>query len=125
MRVGVDMIEVRRIERALTSRGKRFVDRVFTASEVSYCDSRRTKYQSYAARFAAKEAVSKLIGTGFSGFLPRDIEVVTSEEGRPRIVLHRRAKQLAYEEGIRAVEISLSHVGEFAVAVAAADGGRR
>lgn len=124
MRVGVDIIEVERVEKALTSRGERFAGRVFTEREIRYCDSTRTRFQSYAARFAAKEAVSKLLGTGFSGFLPRDIEVVTDDEGRPEVVLHGRARELAASAGIENIEISLSHVRQMAIAVAAAEGGR-
>jgi holo-[acyl-carrier protein] synthase len=125
MRVGVDIVEVERVESALTSRGERFASRVFTEREIRYCDARRrARFQSYAARFAAKEAVSKLLGTGFSGFLPRDIEVITEDEGRPRVVLHGRARELAVSAGIEDIEISLSHVGQMAIAVAAAEGGR-
>lgn len=124
MRVGVDIVEVERVERALTSRGQRFASRVFTENEIRYCDSRRTRFQSYAARFAAKEAVSKLLGTGFRGFFPRDVEVITGDEGRPEVVLHGRARELAASAGIWNIEISLSHVGQMAIAVAAAEGGR-
>ena len=65
-----------------------------------------------------------MLGTGFSGFLPRDIEVITEDEGRPRVVLHGRARELAVSAGIEDIEISLSHVGQMAIAVAAAEGGR-
>jgi holo-[acyl-carrier protein] synthase len=124
MRVGIDIIEVERVKKALTSRGERFAGRIFTEREIRYCDSRRTRFESYAARFAAKEAVSKLLGTGFSAFYPRDIEVITGDEGRPEVVLHGRARELAAAAGIEDVEISLSHIGQTAVAVAAAEGGR-
>ena len=83
MSVGVDIIEVARVRRALESRGSRFAGRIFTDAEVLQCESRRNKFQSYAARFAAKEAVAKLIGTGFAGFLPRDIEILNAEMGKP------------------------------------------
>lgn len=125
MRVGVDIVEVERIEKALISRGRRFVSRVFTDAEIGYCEARRNRFQSYAARFAAKEAVAKLIGTGFTSFSPCDIEVVTETSGRPRVVLHGRARTCAEAAGVGAIEISMSHVSAYAVAVAAADGEER
>jgi holo-[acyl-carrier protein] synthase len=123
VRVGVDIVEVERIERALVSRGSRFASRVFTEAEIQYCEARRNRFQSYAARFAAKEAVAKLIGTGFTSFAPCDIEVVIEASGRPRIVLHGKARVCAEAAGIGAIEISMSHVATHAVAVAAAEGG--
>ncbi|MFY9443286.1 MAG: holo-ACP synthase [Bacillota bacterium] len=120
MSVGVDMIEVARVRRALESRGSRFAGRIFTDAEVLQCESRRNKFQSYAARFAAKEAVAKLIGTGFAGFLPRDIEILNAEMGKPKVLLHGRAKDCASAAGVRQIEVSMSHVAEYAVAVAAA-----
>ena len=99
--VGVDMVEVERIQKALEDSriGKRFRDRVFTAKEIQYCESkRRGRYESYAGRFAAKEAVMKALGRGWGakvGWL--DIEVARARSGKPEIVLHDKTARLAEE----------------------------
>lgn len=121
MNVGVDIIEVERVRTALVLRGSRFARRIFTSREVLQCEAKRNKYQSYAARFAAKEAVAKLIGTGFAGFLPKDIEIMIEERGKPIVLLHGRARDYAKSAGIGRIEISMSHVATYAVAVAAAE----
>lgn len=120
--IGVDMVKVIRVEEALARFGTRFLARCFTAVERQHCglDAKRL-----AARFAAKEAVSKALGSGISGLSWRDIEIVTSACGRPAVVLHDRAAALASEAGIARCEVSLSHDGDYAVAFVVAVGEAR
>lgn len=104
--VGVDIIEVERVERALARHGERFSRRIFTEQEWVYCNGRMT---SLAGRFAIKEAVGKALGTGLGVVRWRDIEVVNDEQKKPHLVLHGQAKKLAAELGLTQWSISLSH----------------
>lgn len=123
---GIDMIEVERVERAVTRprTGERFRDRVFTAREVAYCESRgRPRYQSYAARFAAKEAAMKAMGTGWNrnaGW--RDIEVVRERGQAPAIALSGKAAECARRKGITAFHLSITHTEAHAMAQVIAEG---
>jgi len=115
--IGVDLVEISRIEEVFTRRGDRFRKRVFTEGEISYCERRASKLASYAARFAAKEAVMKALGTGWSeGVGWKDIEVVSSQTGAPTIQLHRNALERMREIGATRVLVSLTHSGELAIA---------
>ena len=118
--VGVDLIEVGRIQRALedASIGKRFRDRVYTEGEIRYCDSRGMgKYESYAGRFAAKEAAMKALGTGWGAKASwLAIEVVRARGGRPEIALHGRTAEFARELGIRRMLVSITHTNANALA---------
>jgi len=111
--VGLDMVEVERIRRALehTRIGKRFRDRVFTPQEIRYCENKgRGRYESYAGRFAAKEAAMKALGRGWSATVRwLDIEVAPTRNGRPEIVLHDRTAALAKRLGIRRWSVSITH----------------
>jgi holo-[acyl-carrier protein] synthase len=116
MKVGVDAIEISRIQRAL-ERYPAFRERCFTEAERAYCDSRKNPAQSYAGRFAGKEAVGKAIGLGVArAFAWRDIEIV----GRPKpsVTLHGRARTWAERLPVRAIDLSMTHNRELAVAVA-------
>ncbi len=118
--IGVDMLEIERMERVLARRPN-FARRVFTEEERAYCDARSRPAEHYAARFAAREAVVKALGTGFSqgvGF--RDVSVARDESGRPRAVLTGRAAEVAREQGIREIALSISHTHDVAVANAIA-----
>src|SRR6266478_7320777 len=110
---GIDIIEVERVERALTRlvTATRFRQRVFTASEIAYCESRgRPRYQSYAARFAAKEAVMKAMGTGWNRYVGwREIEVVRERGHAPTIVLSGKAAEYASRKRITAFHLSITH----------------
>lgn len=117
--IGVDIIELSRIRDVLSRFGERFLARVLTEGEQSYCARKRDPVPSLAGRFAAKEAVAKALGTGISaGVGWRDIEVVRDQWGPPRIELHRRAAERAKELGAARVHFSLTHGRDAAVAVA-------
>lgn len=115
---GVDIIEIRRVEKSMEEHGGHFRDRVFTEREIAYCEGKKAvKYKSYAARFAAKEAVSKAFGTGIAGELTwKDIEVVNDGQGCPRIVLYGKAKSLYEKKGGKGLSVSLSHCESTAMA---------
>ena len=116
MTIGVDLIEIERVRRAL-DRYPRFRERCFTEAERAYCDSRKNPAQSYAGRFAGKEAVGKALGLGVArAFAWRDIEIV----GRPKpsVMLHGRAQAWAERMAAGAIDLSMTHNRELAIAVA-------
>lgn len=114
--VGTDIIEIERIRRAVSR--EHFRRRVFTELEQNYCESRGTQSAaSYAARFAAKEAFFKALGTGIVTNLT-EVEIQNDDAGQPKIILHGTAKNLAAEKNIAQIFVSLSHSREFATAVA-------
>jgi len=123
---GVDIVEVERVERALTRlvTGTRFRLRVFTESEIAYCESRgRPRYQSYAARFAAKEAAMKAMGTGWNRNVGwREIEVVRERGHAPTITLHGKTAQFARRCDIARFHLSISHTATLAIAYVIAEG---
>ena len=115
--IGVDLVECARIERSLDRFGEKFLHRVFTGGEIEYSMSMKFPARHLAARFAAKEAVSKAFGTGIGKSMGwRDIDVHRKESGQPYVVLEGGAKQLAAERGASAVWLSLSHTEHHAVA---------
>jgi holo-[acyl-carrier protein] synthase len=126
---GVDLIEVDRIREALENdhTGRRFRTRVFTEKEVHYCERKqRGKYESYAGRFAAKEAVMKALGRGWGAKVRwLDIEVARARSGKPDIVLHNKTAALAAELGIRRWALSITHTKEYGLAYVIADGHER
>ena len=111
--VGVDIVEIERIEAALGKFGARFLGRVYTPLEVAFCRGRASEL---AARFAAKEAVMKALGTGARGVAWREIEVLPNRRGKPLVYLHGRAAERAEKIGLRSLDISMSHSREYAVA---------
>ena len=114
---GTDIIEVERIARVM-ERDLGFRDKIYTEGEIAYCESKKNKYQHYAARFSAKEALMKAIGTGWRfGIRFADIDVYHDELGQPHIRLTGKAKELAEKEGFSKIHVSLSHVKELATAV--------
>jgi holo-[acyl-carrier protein] synthase len=123
---GIDMIEVERVERALTRprTGERFRERVYTEREVAYCEARgRPRYQSYAARFAAKEAAMKAMGTGWNRNVGwREIEVVRERGQAPTIALSGKAAEFARRRRITAFHLSLTHTAAGAMAYVIAEG---
>ena len=110
---GVDIIEIPRVRQVLERYGERFLERVYTSGEIAYC---RGRPPNLAARFAAKEATMKALGTGVRGVGWRDIEVVRQESGAPSIRLHGRAEHRAERLGVREISLSLSHSEDYAVA---------
>lgn len=117
--IGIDIIEVARIEASYEKYGERFLSRILHPNEISYCVSHRKPGPFLAARFAAKEAVSKAFGTGIGAQLGwQDIEVVRKESGEPYIVLHGRGEALLKARGGRAVLITISHTQAHATATA-------
>lgn len=118
--IGVDMLEIARMEGVLERRPN-FARRVFTDEERAYCDRSARPAEHYAARFAAREAVLKALGTGFSdGIGLRDVSVARDDAGRPRAVLTGRAAEVARELGVREIALSISHTHDVAVANAIA-----
>lgn len=115
---GTDIIKVDRIKKSIEELGEKFLKRVYTEEEISYCESRRMcKYECYAARFAAKEAVYKAISPEKdTGMQWNDIEVVKNEKGKPYIKLHGSTEEYAKEKNIKEIDVSLSHESEFAIA---------
>ena len=123
--VGVDLIEVSRIKRSLENPeiGMRFRDRVYTGKEIEYCEGRGRKYESYAARFAAKEAVMKVFGVGWGSKVAwMDVEVLSMLNGKPELQLHRKASNYAHELKVEHFFLSLSHTKGYAIAVVTAEG---
>ncbi len=107
---GVDMIEIERITEVIARYGDRFCLRVYRADEILYCRSKRNAAESFAARFAAKEAAAKALGTGIhAGVGWRDIEVVRLASGRPSLVFHGRAAVIARRLGATRFVVSLTH----------------
>ena len=117
--VGTDLIETKRIEESIVRYGERFLERVFTQNEIAYCmRKRKNAAESFAARFAAKEAGAKALGTGIShGITWKELEVLREPSGRPTLHLSGRAAERAERMGVRRVQLSLTHSRELAMAV--------
>jgi holo-[acyl-carrier protein] synthase len=114
---GVDLAEVDRIREAVERYGDRFLNRVFTPAEVAYASRKANKYERFAARFAAKEAGMKAIGTGWRGGVRwQDFEVVNEPSGRPTLRFHGVAQQVAERLGVKSVQLSLTHTSGLALA---------
>ena len=120
LNTGVDLAEVERIQAAIEhpKTGRRFRDRVFTKNEIAYCEKKqRGKYESYAGRFAAKEAVMKALGRGWGAKVRwLDIEIARARSGKPDIVLHDKTAKLAAEMGIRRWALSITHTKQHGMA---------
>ena len=114
---GVDLCEVSRIEAAIERYGARFLERIFTAREIAYADRKANRFERYAARFAAKEAGMKALGTGWHGVGWRDFEVVNLPSGRPTLNFHGRAAEVAARLGVKNVALSITHTRVQALAV--------
>jgi holo-[acyl-carrier protein] synthase len=121
--VGTDLIEIARIQQSIDRFGVRFLQRVFTPSELAYCQRKKNAAESFAARFAAKEAAAKALGTGIShGISWLEIEVVREPSGRPFLALSGRAAQRAKQLGVLHTSLSLTHARDTAMAVAIMEG---
>ena len=114
---GIDIAEVPRIREAIARHGQRFLNRIFTEGEIQYCESKANRVERYAARFAAKEAGMKAIGTGWNhGVRWRDIEVARKPGGRPTLLLHGKAAEFAARLGATNIALSLTHTAQQAMA---------
>ncbi|HLW79014.1 MAG TPA: holo-ACP synthase [Terriglobia bacterium] len=114
---GVDIAETVRVEEVLNRHGERFSGRLFTPDEIAYCERFKNKAERYAARFAAKEAAFKALGTGWrEGIRWRDVEVTHLASGKPELVLRGRAEELAKELGVTRTSVSISHADRYVVA---------
>ena len=115
--LGVDIAEVSRIEAAIRRHGRAFLQRVFTAAEIAYCERRRNCAERFAGRFAAKEAGMKALGTGWSqGVRWVDIEVVREPSGKPTLKLSGASRAIADRLGVRNIAVSITHTGDTALA---------
>ena len=114
-RIGIDIMEIHRIEEALSRGGDRFLNRIYTEKEREFC---RNRSSALAGRFAAKEAVMKVLGTGLKGIKWLDIETLSDADGMPVVHLHGNAKKRAEKLGLQEIVISVSHSKEYAVASA-------
>lgn len=114
---GIDIAEVPRIRMSIERFGDRFVQRIFTAGEIRYCESKANRVERYAARFAAKEAAMKALGTGWNhGVRWRDCEVVRMPGGRPTMSFHGKAGEIAARLGVKNAALSISHTADQAIA---------
>lgn len=119
---GVDIIEIDRLRNSIESVDG-FRDRVYTVGEIAYCENRKkARFESYAARFAAKEAVLKALGTGMAeGLGWKQIEILNDDKGKPYAVLSQKALELFEIMGAKSMDVSVSHCGDYAIAYAVID----
>jgi holo-[acyl-carrier protein] synthase len=116
--IGIDLAEVPRIREAIERHGKRFIERVFTPREIAYVESKANRFERYAARFAAKEAGMKAIGTGWRrGVRWQDFEVANLPSGKPTLLLHGVAAEVAARLEISNVALSITHTAEQGLAI--------
>jgi holo-[acyl-carrier protein] synthase len=114
--IGIDIVDAGRIRRLVEGEELRFLEKVFTRTEIAYCNAKQNRYQHFAARFAAKEAVSKALATGWAGdFRWKDVEVTNDVSGQPRVSVHGRLRE---HLGSARILVSLSHADTHVVAMA-------
>jgi holo-[acyl-carrier protein] synthase len=120
--LGTDLVETRRVQQSIDRFGERFLERIFTAGEIAYCIRKKNSAESFAARFAAKEAGAKALGTGISrGVSWKEFEVKREASGRPSLHLSGRAGELAGAMGVKRIQLSLTHSRDLAMAVVVAE----
>jgi holo-[acyl-carrier protein] synthase len=116
--MGIDLAEVPRIREAIERHGRRFIERVYTPGEIAYVESKANRFERYAARFAAKEAGMKAIGTGWRrGVRWRDFEVANLPSGKPTLVLHGVAARFAERLSVSNIALSITHTAQEGVAI--------
>jgi len=116
--IGIDVEQVARVREAMERHGRRFIDRIFSPAEIAYVERKANRYERYAARFAAKEAGMKAIGTGWRrGVRWLDFEVANLPSGRPTLRIHGAAEKIAEGLGVRNIALSLTHTTEQAMAI--------
>ena len=118
---GIDLVDCPRIEQMIQRHGERFIKRVFTAAEQAYAKKNKNEVEKLAGRFAAKEAVLKLMGTGWRGKIAwTDVEVINNSRGQPEVTLGGEVEKIADKLGIKHISISITHTANFAIASAVA-----
>ncbi len=118
IKIGTDICQINRVSSVYKRYGKRFLKRILTENEIKYVISNRKNLISrLAGRYVAKEATSKVLGTGLRGVYFKEIEVLRESSGAPKIILHKRAKLKAKEKGLTNFEVSISHERDFAIAI--------
>ena len=118
---GIDLVDFPRIEEMVQQHGERFLNRIFTAAEQAYSQANKNRMEKLAGRFAAKEAVLKLIGTGWRGKIAwTDIEIVNNPMGQPEVTLTGEVEKIADRLGIKHISVSITHTANFAIASAVA-----
>ena len=116
--IGIDIAEVDRIRDAIERHARRFIDRIYTPSEIAYVERKANRFERYAARFAAKEAGMKAIGTGWKrGVRWQDFEVANLPSGRPTLRLHGEAARIAESLGVRNIALSITHTASEGMAI--------
>lgn len=121
---GIDLAEVDRIREAVEKYGRRFLERIFTPGEIAYVEGKANRHERYAARFAAKEAGMKAIGTGWRrGVRWQDFEVRNQRGGRPELLLYGAAAEVARQMGVERIHLSLTHTAGMAQAFVILEGG--
>ena len=118
---GIDLVDCPRIEQMIERHGERFIKRVFTADEQAYAQKNKNEVEKLAGRFAAKEAVLKLVGTGWRGRIAwTDIEIINNATGQPEVTLGGEVRKIADKLGIKHISVSITHTANFAIASAVA-----
>ena len=118
---GIDLVDCPRIEQMIERHGERFIKRVFTAAEQAYAEKNKNEVEKLAGRFAAKEAILKLIGTGWRGKIAwTDIEIINNPAGQPEVTLSGEVEKIAEKLGIKHISVSITHTANFAIASAVA-----
>ena len=118
---GIDLVDCPRIEQMIAKHGERFIKRVFTDAEQAYAKSNRNEIEKLAGRFAAKEAVLKLVGTGWRGKIAwTDIEIINNAAGQPEVTVRGEVGKIAAKLGIEHISVSITHTANFAIASAVA-----
>jgi holo-[acyl-carrier protein] synthase len=120
---GIDLVEIRRIEESIERFGERFLHRIFTEGEIAYCLRKRQSSESFAARFAAKEAGAKALGTGIQhGISWKELEVVRLPGERPTLLLHGRAAEMGLRLAVERIWLAITHAGGLAIATVHMEG---
>ena len=118
---GIDLVDCPRIEQMIERHGERFIRRVFTDAEQAYAEKNKNEVEKLAGRFAAKEAILKLVGTGWRGRIAwTDIEIINNAAGQPEVTLGGEVRKIADKLGIKHISVSITHTANFAIASAVA-----
>ena len=118
---GIDLVDCPRIEEMVARHGERFIQRIFTAAEQAYAEANKNKVEKLAGRFAAKEAILKLMGTGWRGKIAwTDVEIINNSSGQPEVTLGGEVEKIAGKLGIKHISVSITHTANFAIASAVA-----